>query len=232
MSNDTLLHPISSPTNIFGSLHPGIAAIIIFAGGILIATLFRILIKKFLEALGVNLVGDRTGVSDLLRKGGVSTTPAQLIAAATSWIILIGAVLWSLQTIGVPFLAIWLNLIGKALPRILTVLGIAIVGYAVVAFIANLVTTIARNAGFAHADLLGRAIKWLGGLLIAWVAIEQLGITLRLLSAFLLILFAAVSFALALAVGLGCKDIARDRVERLLRALRERSQTSFTDLEG
>ena len=49
----------------------------------------------------------------------------------------------------------------------------------------------------------------------------------------LLMLFGALVFGLALAFGLGCKDIARSSMERWLRELRERERmTKGTDLEG
>jgi hypothetical protein len=47
------------------------------------------------------------------------------------------------------------------------------------------------------------------------------------------ILFAALVFGLALAFGLGCKDIARDAAMRFLQNLREKRRTDErADLEG
>ncbi|MFO7652111.1 MAG: hypothetical protein R6X13_12330, partial [bacterium] len=196
------------------------------------ATLVRMVAARLLEAAGVNRLCDRTGLGEFLCKGGVSHSPARLVALTLHWIILLAAVLWSLERIGVSGVTIWLDELLDALPAVLAAVGIGIVGYAVVLFSANVVGTLARNAAFAHADLLGRAVKWLGLIIVACVAIDHLGIQLKAIGTILQILFAAAAFGLALAFGLGCKDLARDAMLRFLRDLRERRRQPPTDLEG
>ena len=108
-----------------------------------------------------------------------------------------------------------------------------VVGGILVAFLANFATTIARNAAMPHAALLSRSIKGVGYLIIATVALEQAGLGQTALSTMFLLLFGAAAFGLALAFGLGGKELARGAIERFLRNLRERERGSRGgDLEG
>lgn len=214
------------------ALPPGVAALVVLFFGATLALLVRLLAARLLEAIGFNRLCDRAGVSELLRKGDVGYSPSRLAASAAEWVVLLAAVLWSLHLLGMHVVTTWLAQLGAALPSLLTAVGIIILGYAAVAFLANVVRTIARNAASPTAELFARAVKWAGVLLVAWVAIDQLGIELRLVSAILQILVAATAFGLALAFGLGCKDMARDAMQKFLHNLRDRRQQPPTDMEG
>jgi hypothetical protein len=65
------------------------------------------------------------------------------------------------------------------------------------------------------------------------LALDQLNLSRSLITTLFQILFAAAAFAAALAFGLGCKDLARDAMQRLLRNLREKERAEKgSDLEG
>ena len=76
-------------------------------------------------------------------------------------------------------------------------------------------------------------MKIAGYVLVVGIALEQIDLSRTMISAMLQILFAAVVFGLALAFGLGCKDLARDAAARFLQTLRERRRSDGRpDLEG
>jgi len=218
--------------NWWQALSPGVAALLVLVLGAGIALLVRLLAGRLLEAAGFNRLWDRVGFTELLRQGAVGHSPARLTALALQWVVLVAMVLWSLQLVGMRVVSDWLAQVGETLPAVMSAIGIAILGYAGIAFLANVVRTIARNSASPHAELLARTVKWVGTLLVIWVAIDQLGVELRAISSVVQILVAAVALGLALAFGLGCKDLARDAMQKFLRNLRERRQPPPTDLEG
>ena len=211
---------------------PGLVALGVLLLGAIVALLVRLLAARVLEAVGFNRLCDRVGVTELLRKGAVGYSPSRLAASTAEWVVLLAAVLWGLHLLGMHVISAWLAQLGGSLPSLLTAISIAILGYAAVAFLANVVRTIARNAASPNAELLARVTKWGGAVVVAWVAVDQLGIEIRFISSILLILVAATAFGLVLAFGLGCKDMAREAMQKLLRDLRERRQQPPTDLEG
>ncbi len=82
--------------------------------------------------------------------------------------------------------------------------------------------TIAQNAATPHAALLSRGVKIAGTILVLGLALAQVDLSGRMISALFQILFAAIVFALALAFGLGCKELARDAVAKIIQNLREK----------
>jgi hypothetical protein len=65
------------------------------------------------------------------------------------------------------------------------------------------------------------------------VAFEQAGLGRSIVEFIFQVLLGAAAFGTALAFGLGCKDMARDSLQRLIRNLREKERTSRgPDLEG
>ena len=76
-------------------------------------------------------------------------------------------------------------------------------------------------------------VKIAGYILVAGLALTQVDLGRTLISTMVQILFAAVAFGLALAFGLGCKDLARDAASRWLQNLREKRRSDGrSDLEG
>ncbi|MBN1520849.1 MAG: hypothetical protein JW923_12275 [Spirochaetales bacterium] len=201
--------------------------------GWLAAVLSRFLVTKTLKILRADKLSERLGVDEFLRKGGVQYSVIQLIGVLTFWIF-IGATLIIISTMLdiTVVTALW-NRVLSTLPGVFAGLLITALGIILVTFFANFTLTIARNAGWPQADLWGKAIKYSGIFVVALIALEQIGFRGNVLSYLLLIAFAALALGLALAFGLGCKDLARGWMERVIRNLRERGRSAHpTDLEG
>jgi hypothetical protein len=90
-----------------------------------------------------------------------------------------------------------------------------------------------RNAASPHAELIGKAIKYTGFLIVGLIAFDQIGFGKSILTTIFVIMLAATALGLSLAFGLGCQDLARDAMKRFLANLRERgSGGGKGDLEG
>jgi hypothetical protein len=119
------------------------------------------------------------------------------------------------------------------LPSAIAAILILAVGLVIVTFLATFALTLARNAALPSAHALSASIKYLGIAVVIAIALDQVGFGKTILGPMLLMLFGALVFGLALAFGLGCKDLARGAMERFLRELRERERMAKgTDLEG
>lgn len=213
-------------------ISPVLAALALLILGLLAALGVRLLAARVLELAQFNRICERLGVAEFLRKGQVRYTPARLAGVLTAWAILLCTLLWVLELLGATFVASLLAHLQAVLPIMVAALGVCVIGYILVSFCANVLFTIARNAGFVHADILASAIRWVGTLLVISLAAEQLGVEFRMIGIALQILLAAVAFGLALAFGLGCKDMARDTMQKYLEHLREKQRSSRSDMEG
>jgi hypothetical protein len=210
----------------------GILAAMILMVGVVAAFTLRWLIARALGSAGFNRFADQVGVSEFLRKGGVNYTPAKLLAMLGFWVVLGAAFLGALHCLGLRVVAAMGARFEAALPTLIMTAGMGLVGYVCVVFFANVLRTMARNAALPYADPLAKITKWLGVLIVFGVAGEQLGVEFKLISTAFLIAWGAVALGLALAFGLGCKDMARDAMQKFLHNLKQRYKQRGGDLEG
>lgn len=212
---------------------PGLTALIVLFGGWLSAFLLRLILSWFLGLVRFNTACDRVGISEFLRKGQVKYPPSQLVGIIAYWTVLLVALFQIARILDIKMVTTFSDRLASVVPGLLAAVFIGIVGLVVISFIGNFVMTVARTAGFPHAALLARVVKIAGSILVLGLALEQIDLSRTMISSMVQILFAALVFGLALAFGLGCKDMARDAATRFLQNLREKRRTDGrADLEG
>ncbi len=99
-------------------------------------------------------------------------------------------------------------------PHLLAAVVIVAIGLAGARAVERSVLIGAVNMGFHSARLLGLGARWLVVVLAFAIALEQLGVGGRVVPVALGILFGGIVLALALAVGLGAKDLVARSLER------------------
>ena len=127
--------------------------------------------------------------------------------------LLLVTVLLSLSTMGVDGANEMVGKVVGIIPGIILALIILILGVAFAQFLGDLVQVTAANAQISQARLLGNVTKYTVTLMIVLLALGQLKIDTALLTNAFLLLFGAICLAMALAFGLGCRDLARQVTE-------------------
>jgi hypothetical protein len=219
--------------SIWDAFPPLFRAAIVLALGWLAACIVRFAISKLLFLVRFDKLGKRAGLSEFLRKGHVRYTPSQLVGVIAYWVALLSAFLLVARTLDVEIYRALSEKLVQAVPNLFAGILVAIVGYLVVSFIANFILTIALNASIKGASLLSRAIKWLGVVIVVTMALEQIGLGRSLVEFIFQVLLGAMVFGAALAFGLGCKDMAKEFLQKVLRNLHEQERgAGKQDLEG
>ena len=197
-----------------------IIGIIILLIGLVIARLIRGLTARFFLAIRLDRLSDRLGVSAFLARGDIRHTVAEILATVIYWLVLI----FSLQvlglTLGLNSVAAFFGQILAYIPRLIIALVIFSVGIGIGFFFGGAVQLAASNAGFPASRPLGATVKALISFFALVMALEELQIATSLLVSTMQIVIAAVAFALALAFGLGCKDLAGNAVQTWLKKAR------------
>lgn len=218
----------------YGRAMPSLAAAALtLLGGWVLAYLGRILLRKSLKALRFESFSARAGLAEFLRKGGARYTAVELAGVLAYWLILAATFIRISKILDLAIVSELSEQFRVILPSAIAAIFIVIAGVVIVTFLATFAMTLARNAALPNAQLLSTAIKYLGLGIVVAVALDQVGFGRTILGPMILMLFGAVVFGVALAFGLGCKDLARNAMEQFLRELRERDQgAKGTDLEG
>lgn len=193
---------------------PGVVGLllIVFAAAIL-ALVARAIVVRALRGLQFDQRAEHLGlgtVADWSAVGGLS----QLLARVVMWTIIVAGLLAGLSALDAALPEEFARSVLAYLPRIAAALLILVLGAIASRFLARTVLIGAVNLQFQGARLVSTGVKWLV-LLLAWtIALEHLGIGRGLLTLAFGILFGGVVLALALAVGLGSKDLVRRALDK------------------
>jgi hypothetical protein len=217
----------------WASLPSPIAALLTLVVGWLAAIALRFVLSRLLGLVRFDRLSERAGFAEFLRKGGVQYSPSKLVGSIAYWLLLLVTLFRASKAMDVRIAEALTERAIELFPSIIAAGFIAILGAVLVSFLANFVMTIARNAGIPNARLISRAIRLVGDLVVLTVALEQVGLGRTVLSSMFQLLFGALVFGLALAFGLGSKDLAREAMQRFIRNLQERGRgPKGGDLEG
>ncbi|MBL8993778.1 MAG: hypothetical protein JNM63_10580 [Spirochaetia bacterium] len=163
----------------------------------------------------------------------MESTPSIIVGQFSFWVVLLFALLLWSQVLHLGVLESFYRQLALVLPNFLGTLLILIVGFPVIVFLAKFLRTVIRNTGMPYANVLAKIVKWTGWLFVLMIAGEQLQLGKSVVGPTFHIILGAVAFALALAFGLGCKDLARQAMEKFIRNMKENYRDrGGSDLEG
>lgn len=194
-----------------------LAAILILVVGVIAAGIIKKIVEKILKALKIDVYGERIGLVETLGKGGIKEPASSLLARGIGWIIMFAFVITSLRSLDVPAVERLLEHFFLYLPHVFASLLILLAGYLLSNFFARAVLIAAVNAGMKVSGLIARFTKIMVILMAVTMALEQLGIGRETVIIAFAISFGGIVLALALAFGLGGRDLAQGYLEKKLK---------------
>ena len=200
---------------ILASALPGVLALsVIVALGVGIGWLVSKASSWILRTAGFDRFSYRAGFTSLLEKGNVRKQPSELVGSIIYWIVILASLLAGLQALHVEAVErLTAGFLGY-IPSLLVAVVILILGYLLMVFLGRTVLIAAVNARLKFARWLSVAVQVIIMLFTIAMAADELGIAGNVIVLAFSIVFGGAVLALALAFGLGAKDIARDWVER------------------
>lgn len=154
-------------------------------------------------------------------RAAVIHEPAVLAARAVYWALLAASALVALEFIGIGLAAQVADRLSDVVPRIVTSAVLFAVGALVAMLLGALTRRFLESAEIRAAKFHGQLVYAVLTGFAALLALEQLGLAAQFVMGIGLVAVAAASLGLALAFGLGCRDLARDFLVEYLRSLDE-----------
>jgi hypothetical protein len=196
------------------SLLPGVVALLVaLLIASLVAWIVRIVLRRSLGSIDFDERSQHLGLGSMTGWSG-SKSPTELIASSVSWLIVIVGFLIGISAFDA---ALTSQLVVHAfayLPNVLVAIVLLLVGNVVARFLARGVLIGAVNMNLQYARLLSLGVKWLVLVMAAAMALDHLGVGGRIVLLAFGILFGGIVLALALAVGLGSKDVVSRSLEK------------------
>lgn len=193
-----------------------LGAMIIFVVGLITAKLIKMGVVRLLKLLRFDTAAEKTGVKGFLEKGNITKTSSEIVGILIYWFVMILAIIASLDAMGLPIVSDILNDIFLYIPNVVAAIIVLVLGFLLGSLLSAVVRTAASNAGFATHEGLGKTALYAVIFFSVSVALIQLGIGEEIVASAFIITFGAAALALALAFGLGGKDVAADYLKRLI----------------
>lgn len=189
-----------------------LAMLLFFAAAAGLAVLVRAVVRRACERLALDRRLREWGVTAPAADGRGG--PSALVARVSFWSVLLVGAFLALSVLRTPAAsALSMELLAYA-PRLLVSIVILGAGIAVSRVVERNVLIGAVNMGMQSARLLALGSRWLVVVLAAAIALEHADLGATVVTVAFGILFGGIVLALALAVGLGSKDLVARSLQR------------------
>jgi small-conductance mechanosensitive channel len=190
---------------------PGLAAalLLLFVGWI-VARLVQFLTRNILARLGLDRLSERAGLSQVFSQAGLVSSASDLLARLVYWLVLLVFLLAATESLGLVGVVEILRGFVNYLPRVLAATVILILGSLLARLVSDAVRALSVQAGLDSGPVMGQAVRYVLLIFAILLALEQLGIETNLLTIAASAIIGALAIALALAFGLGSRDLARN----------------------
>jgi hypothetical protein len=181
---------------------------------LIVAVVLRYALRRALNGLDFDRRAELLGIS--LADWTPTRSASTFVASVAYWIVLALGLLLGLTALDAALPSQFAVSVLQYVPNLVAALAILVVGGIVARYLARAVLIGAVNMGVQYARLVSLTVKWLVLIVAAAMALDHIGIGRMVLLLAFGILFGGVVLALALAVGLGARDVVSRALDRQL----------------
>jgi hypothetical protein len=185
----------------------------IILAGLLIAFALRYLLRSILHLTNLDRISEQAGASHVLRKAAMPSM-SEFLSRSLFWITLLGFILLGISVLQIPELQEQISHLFQLLPQVFVAILILFVGILAANFLSRAALLAAVNGGYRSPRLWSGLVRFIIWILTISMALEQVGLARQTVVAAFSIVFGAVMLAVAIAFGLGGRDLARQTLER------------------
>ncbi len=187
-----------------------LGALLLLVLGWTIGRLAQFSVAGILRRLGIDKLAERAGADEALAKVGWKSSVSQMLARLIYWLILLVFLLAAVESLGLPGVTGTLGGLVTYLPHVLAAAVIFLIGSLIARLVGDAIGALAIQSGMSTGPVLGQLIRYVLIIFAAILAMEQLGVETTLLVTASIAVITAAALALALAFGLGNRELARN----------------------
>jgi len=198
----------------FASLLPGLAALVVaLLISIVVACILAAVVRRLLSTMQFDARLARWGFPSVAEWSPMKS-PTLLVSRAFAALVILTGFLIGIAAVDADWTSQLARSVFAYIPNLLGAALVLLVGDVIARFLARSVLIGAVNLNLHYARLLSLGVKWLVVVLAVAMALEHLRIAPGIVELAFGILFGGIVFTLALAVGLGSKDLVTKSLER------------------
>jgi len=192
-----------------------LGALIILIVGWIVAKSIRRIVDWLLKAARFDVLADKAGISEILRKGDLKISASHVVSGLVYWLIMIMVLVMAVDALGLPKASDVLASLFAYVPKVIAALLVLVVAMFLASFVSGIVRMAVGNANLPRPEIFAGVSRWAIIIFAATVALVELGVAQLLVTTTFNIILGGVCLALALAFGLGGKDAAARYLEEL-----------------
>ncbi|EHY78984.1 MULTISPECIES: mechanosensitive ion channel family protein [Stutzerimonas stutzeri subgroup] len=209
-------------------------ALVVVLLGFIVAKLLDTLLSKVLAKVGLDRLMAGTGLTKLLSRAGIRIPVSALIGKVVYWFVLLIFLVSAAESLGLERVSATLDMLALYVPKVFGAALILLAGVLLAQLLSGLVRGAAEGVGLDYANGLARMAQGLVIIISISVAIGQLEVKTELLNYVIAIVLITVGLAVALAFGLGSRELVAQILAGIyVRELYEVGQrVRLEDVEG
>lgn len=190
-----------------------VVMLIIALVGWVIAYLLKLLVRSMLRLTKFSKLSENSGATHLLHQAALPTS-TELVSRFVFWVAWVGFVLLGVSVLGIAGLDPYVSRFFLFLPRLFVAIIILFVGSLAASFFSRAALLAAVNANLRSPRLVSISIRIIISVFALSMVFEVLGVAEETMLIAFGTAFGAIMLGLALAFGIGGKDLAREFLEK------------------
>ena len=198
----------------FAHILPRIIVLVIIAFvGWVVAYLLKLFLRSILRLIKFDKLSENAGASQLLTKAALPSA-TELVSRFVFWVTWVGLILLGVNVLGIFGLQRQIATLLLFLPRLFVALFTMFFGLLAASFFSRAALLAAVNANFPSPRLLSVSARTIIIIFVLSLAFEEVGVAEQTMLLAFGIAFGALMFGLAIAFGMGGKDLAQQFLEK------------------
>ncbi len=214
---------VTAVTDQFGNISSRLAifaprlvlALIVLVVGWLVALIVGNIIATVVQALGLDSLSRRIGLTRLLDSAGVEKSVSAILGQIVTWILVIVVFMAGAEVMGIQSVQDFLNRVLSYVPNVIGAAATLLVGLIVANFFSDVVRHVTQASGLDHVNALTALTRNAVIIFTIISVLDQLGIASDVMRALLYGAITMITLAGGISFGLGGQGSAKRALESL-----------------
>ena len=195
----------------FLAIMPNIfAALVFLVVGLMLARILSALLGRLLRKVHIDEITSHIGVNEIFARAGFGKSPSYVVSFVIYWSVMVVFLMLAANALNLSAVKELLERFAIFMPRLVMAVVILFVGMLVAPVAYQIVANSAATNNIKGGVTLAKSVEAGTLFFAALIALEQIGVEMRMIITSVQILLASVGLAFAIAFGLGAKNLAEE----------------------
>ncbi len=208
---DLIFDTLGSILKDIGSALPGIlGAIIVLVIGWLITKIVTFILKKVLKLANVDRLSDKLNEAQLFGDSDIKIEISKVLVGFVKWVLRLVFIIVAADVMNLKIISSEIANLLRYLPILLSAMVILMIGLYAAKLVKKAITAVMESMGVGGSKIVGNLVFYIIVIFVGITALNQAGIDTVIITSNFTIILGAFLLAIALALGLGSKEVVGD----------------------